>query len=477
MRLSTLTCAACATLLAISTANAQNNLVQPQSVVPTSGIDSYSRPNAEASPSDRVAQLTPTAFSYEDSAENSADAGCACESEPACCCESSCCCEPSCGCDSCGCGGWGMGDCLGDCCLGDPWTLSSCLTPCCDSPTYGGWVSFGYYNKNERWSFQDGDQLSFNDFPDHLNLDQAWFYVERVAEAGACSADYGYRFDVMYGAQAHTAQAFGNDGGTWDIAWDHGIYGWAIPQLYGEVAYGDLSVKVGHFWTPAGYEVVPAIGNFFYTHTLTHFNSEPFTHTGVLGTYSGSDNVTLYGGWALGWDTGFDQFGAGNIFVGGFGVNAGDNVTFTWITTAGNLGWYTSSEPGWTNHFVAIADLSDNTQWVIQSDVVDTDGSSTDPAFDVHTLGLTNYLFYTLNDCWKLGGRIEWYKSNNYAFDAGPQTSFYDVTAGVNYRPHANFVVRPEIRYDWTPSADRINAVSPDFYNQWSFSIDAVFTY
>ena len=71
------------------------------------------------------------------------------------------------------------------------------------------------------------------------------------------------------------------------MTFDNGIYGWAMPQAYGEVGYGDWSVKVGHFFTPVGYEVVPATGNFFYSHSLTLFNSEPFTHTGVLGTYSG----------------------------------------------------------------------------------------------------------------------------------------------------------------------------------------------
>ena len=59
----------------------------------------------------------------------------------------------------------------------------------------------GYYNHNERLSFNPGDELAFNDFPNHLNLDQAWFYVEKLAQAEGCCADYGYRFDMLYGAQ------------------------------------------------------------------------------------------------------------------------------------------------------------------------------------------------------------------------------------------------------------------------------------
>ncbi len=78
-----------------------------------------------------------------------------------------------------------------------------------------------------------------------------------------------------------------------------------MPQAYGTVAYDKLSVKVGHFYTPAGYEVVPATGNFFYSHAFTWNFTEPFTHTGALASYAASDELTLMGGWVAGWDSGF----------------------------------------------------------------------------------------------------------------------------------------------------------------------------
>jgi hypothetical protein len=427
-----------------------------------------------------------TAFNYNlaDCAceEPSCDVGqssCCCE-EPACCCE-----EPSCGCDNgccdnCGCGGGGS-SLFGDCCLGDPCVLQEELQPCCDrTHAYGGWASFGYYTDNERLSADDGDEFAFNDFPDHLNLDQAWLYFEKVAEADDCSADWGYRYDIMYGAQAHAAQSYGNpralDGpnlGAWDASLDHGVYGWAMPQAYGEVAFGDWSVKAGHWFTPVGYEVIPANGNFFYSHTLTHYNSEPFTHTGVLGTYSASDKVALSTGWALGWDTGFEQFDGGNIFVGGVTYTPSDDVTLIYMVTAGNLGWKSGGEEGFSHHFVGIADISENTQWVLQHDYLKTNGVLGDDDFEDEDKGLTNYLFYTLNDCWKLGARVEWWRTNILT---GNQASFYDMTYGLNYWAHANVVVRPEIRYDWTPSDEAVDSVIED-YNQLSFSIDCVMTY
>src|SRR5690606_28962718 len=119
-----------------------------------------------------------------------------------------------------------------------------------------------------------------------------WLFAERVA-ANNGNWGLGGRIDAIYGVDAQKMQAFGNPGagirnsGSFDASWDNGIYGWALPQLYGEVANDELSIKVGHFFTPIGYEVLPSTGNFFYTHSYTMFNSEPFTHTGALATYKG----------------------------------------------------------------------------------------------------------------------------------------------------------------------------------------------
>src|SRR4029079_7448140 len=144
-----------------------------------------------------------------------------------------------------------------------------------------------------------------------------------------CNWACGYRFDLVYGVDAQKTQAFGNSGFPspqgYDNSWDNGAYGWALPQAYAQFVKGDWDIKVGHFFTPIGYEVIPVTGNFFRSHSYTMFNSEPFTHTGALATYTGYENLTLYGGWALGWDTGFDQLNQGNIAIGGFAYELADD--------------------------------------------------------------------------------------------------------------------------------------------------------
>jgi hypothetical protein len=198
-------------------------------------------------------------------------------------------------------------------------------------------------------------------------------------------------------------------------------------------------------------------------------------HTGVLGTNTASDKVTWYAGWTLGWDTGFDQFGGGSNFLGGVGLNLTDDVTFTYITTAGNLGWKSANTDGYSHSIVAVATLSENWKYVFNSDYLTTNGSSVDPTLHQEDKSVVNYLFYTINDCWGLGSRVEWWKSNAYV--VGDAISYYEATAGVNYKPHANVVVRPEIRYDWTPAADTVNAAIGTPYNQWWFGVDAIFTF
>ena len=109
-----------------------------------------------------------------------------------CCCESSCgcengCCSSCCGCDSTGAwatasaiAAWAM---LGRCkaasllLLRPPRTAAG-FRPATTTTTSGC--------RSAR-----ADLLSFNDNPDELNFDQAWFYTEKVADADGCCCGLG----------------------------------------------------------------------------------------------------------------------------------------------------------------------------------------------------------------------------------------------------------------------------------------------
>ena len=340
-----------------------------------------------------------------------------------------------------------------------PYSLAGLVGLPDDSPwKIGGWTQIGYYNNNIPLSFSEGDLLSFHDNSDKVQLNQQWLFLERSA-ATEEGFGFGGRIDVMYGADAQKTQSFGNPGagirneGNFDASWDNGKYGFAIPQLYAEVAYSDVSVKLGHFFTPIGYEVVPATGNFFYSHSYTMFNSEPFTHTGALAAYTGFKGLTIYGGWAAGWDTGFDRLNSGSTWLGGVSADLTDKINLAYMGAYGNFGWRDGGGDGSYSHSVVLtANITDKLQYVAQNDIV----RITDAPFsDFKTTGLNQYLFYSINEQIRIGTRYELWKADG--------TKFSEATAGVHYLPHGNVTLRAEYRHDRSSEIGlKENAVSVD---------------
>lgn len=334
------------------------------------------------------------------------------------------------------------------CFPGEPWRLVP------ENPwgtRIGGWAQAGYHNK---------DDGRFNSHPGRLHLHQGYVYMQKAAD-GRYGWDWGFRADFIYGVDGPDLQAFGNHPGRWDYqnGFDHGIYGWAIPQAYGELAHDNLAIRFGHFYSPVGYEALTAPDRFFYSHAYTRNRSEPFTHTGVLAAYDVGERLTVYAGWTLGWDTGFDQRDQGNNFLGGFSYDLTDNVAMTYFACVGNLGW---RGEGYNHSLVFDVALTERLNYVFQTDHVTTDAETKN-----NDIGINQYLLYQLNRCWAIGGRLEWWRQDS--------ASLYEATAGLNWRPHPNFVLRPEIRYNWGQGI-RQN-IREDLSGGWIFGIDGIVTF
>ncbi|MEZ6063754.1 MAG: outer membrane beta-barrel protein [Planctomycetaceae bacterium] len=357
---------------------------------------------------------------------------------------------------------------------------------CGDGIEFGGWTQFGYqsgpdgaFSGNGAFNnvnFGPGAGLNNSNEWNNFQLNQQGLYINKTAD-GSNGIGFGFRAEMIYGVDGNEAQSFGNNPGRYDFnaRWNHGIYEWALPQLYAEVAAGDLSVKLGHFYTLIGYEVIPSGGNFFLSRQLTFYNSEPFTHTGALATYTASDELQVMGGWTLGMDTGFDQFAGGSSFLGGFIYTMSEATTFTYMMTVGNLGWRGN---GAINSVILTHDWSDKWSSVHQFDVLGSDAStrfgSNFAANGVadNSTGLINYLFYTINDKLKAGVRQEWYKADGISYNT--------MTYGVNITPVENFVIRPEVRQMWAPGATNGGAQAvghSSLFNSTVFGVDAILTY
>jgi len=399
--------------------------------------------------------------------------------------EASSCCAPTSVCDPASAASCGdlLSDACGESCgegCGESSEGCGLFGDCGHGITFGGWTQFGYQNGPDGAFTGNGAFNDVNFGPgtnprgkewNRLNLNQQGLYVNKTAD-GSNGLGLGFRAEMIYGVDGNEAQSFGNNPGRYDYlnGWDRGIYEFALPQLYVEAAIGDLSTKIGHFYTPIGYEVIPSGGNFFLSRQLTFYNSEPFTHTGFLSTYKAGDDLQILGGWTAGMDTGFDRFNGGSSFVGGFIYNVAEKTTLTYMMTAGNLGWRGN---GTINSIVLTQGWTEKISTVHQFDVLGSDLAADFATTGVanNSTGLINYAFYQVNDKVKAGVRQEWYKADGVGYNT--------MTYGVNITPMDKLVIRPEVRQMWAPGAEN-SAAAPghaDLFNSTVFGIDAIITY
>ena len=367
--------------------------------------------------------------------------------------------------------------------------------------TYG-WFDVGIGANN--WGSPFNGPITFNDRNWQGQMNQLYLVNEKVLDMESNALDWGGRVDLLYGTDYIFTTARGLDAKLLNQANGFGVYGapsWisskdyglAMPQLYGEVGAGNHAVKFGHFYTIIGYEVVPAIGNFFYTHAYTMQYGEPFTHTGILDTWSANDQLTVYAGITNGWDNfsdpiniiginnpGYPGANSNAAFLGGMSFKNSDATrTFTSTVSSGNepasfvgaLPPYGPVNVGnrsiWSN--VYIAELNDKVTYVFQNDngwqfnantAFTTLGQQPGTA---QWYGINQYLFYNFSDTLIGGMRMEWFRDNNGyrvltpirnavsggAYASGFQGNFWEFSWGLNYKPNRNFIVRPELRYDF----------------------------
>ena len=320
-----------------------------------------------------------------------------------------------------------------------------------------GYLQLGYHSDSTG---------GFNSHPDALNLHQMYLAIEKLADEDA-ETGLGFRVDLVYGVDAQDMQSFGNEAGSNvfddDADWDHGIYGWAMPQLYATVVRGDLSVKGGHFFGGLGLESVNPNDNFFYSRSKAMNRSQPRTLTGFMADYNITDDLTTSFGWTAGWDTGFDRGNDGDSSDGSTLVAVAsfelveDEVSVTYAVTMGDLG---SRGEGYVHSVYAELEIEDEIYYGIESVLVETNSGS--QGHD-HTVGISQILHTSITDDLSAGVRIEWWKKNGQ--------SEYDLTFGLNIKASDCVIIRPEVRTDWGA------ATATGEEDQSVFGIDVILNY
>jgi hypothetical protein len=349
--------------------------------------------------------------------------------------------------------------------------LSSTL----DGWRFRGWLDGGYvWNTSNPDSKFNGPYNSIDRSAEPM-FNQLYAIVERPLPTDG-SLGAGFRADLLYGYDHFLGQSRGFEvDRDFGPRWNGQYYGLAIPQAYGEFGCDVLSVKLGHFYTTVGYEVLPALGNFFYSRAYSYQFGQPITHWGGVISSQLTRNWHAHAGMVNGWDS---------------LVGRANNINFL-----GGLRFTPDSDRWWASFALVSGQEQNNVAGL--PGVIGTDGNRTRYSFLLGVTpggpcgrweyvfhhfygwqengtpqrdfarwyGIDQYLYYRASRTVRLGTRFEWFRDedgtrvglNRPANLTNPPLpgNYFSLTVGLNYAPTASVLVRPEIRWDFTSNTIR----------------------
>ena len=384
----------------------------------------------------------------------------------------------------------------GECAGSD--SCSSCGKTCANSCTidtsgttrFYGWLNGGVLlNSSSPPSRFNGPYNAIDN--DGGMFNQAYLIGEKTLDSRA-AFDIGGRIDVLYGYDFFLAQSIGVEVSPDGVMkWNNQYYGLAIPQAYGQFGNEDVSIKIGHFYTPVGYEGVPAPNNFFYSKAYSYMFAGPFTHWGGLASAKLSDGWTAQGGLVNGWNA-LDRVHDYLAVLAGLKYTARQWWTsFTIITgnEYNNVAGLPDITPDYANRtrYSWIVDLQSGTGWeYVFHQWFGSQAEGTPSGKAALWYGIDQYLYYTFNSNWKFGGRFEWFRDQDgtrVGLNRAPNPNkppfpgnFTSGSIGLNWTPSPNLTVRPEIRVDWFDGVNRPFADGTKV-NQFLVGTDAIWSF
>jgi hypothetical protein len=115
---------------------------------------------------------------------------------------------------------------------------------------------------------------------------------------------------------------------------------------------------------------------------------------------------------------------------------------------------------------------------------------------DAEWYGINQYFIYTISPKLSAATRIEWLRDDDGVRIAGVGNvvpgkgwpalpgfagNFYELTLGLNWRPHTNLLVRPEVRWDWYDGTRNLAGELPfddgSSDHQFTFATDMIVTF
>ena len=343
---------------------------------------------------------------------------------------------------------------------------------------------YGHVEAGYTWNFDDpDDELNpFRIFDFEHNepiLDQLDFTIERAVDYRKNKFDVGFKGEIMWGADAGIIHS----NGLFD--WYDGIRKpenqWDLTQAYVDVVIPvgtGLRLRMGKFVNFVGYETInPTTGGIvdFYSRSLIFFNY-PFTHTGIIGTYDITKDVTLTLGISRGDNQSTDDNNDMISFLGSINWVISDQWALYFSNSTGPE--RTDNDDDYRATFDATLYYTPTKEFTAAGNVyyVFEEGGAAD-GDDAQLIAFALLAAYQIDPMFTIKGRVEWmHDDDNYRL--GPIEDIYEATVGLTIKPFPNdqwgqnLKIRPELRWDHSPDA----AFHGDD-NQFTFGVDVVVTF
>ena len=320
------------------------------------------------------------------------------------------------------------------------------------STTLSGYVSTGYKYANSASSGYFRAGKNRNSF----SLDVVDLKLSSAQGDGAM--DTGYTVELWMGPGAQSI-------GTADDATEGTV---ELMQANIDLRIAGIDLKVGQFGTVVGAETYDYTSNAFYTHSFG-FAVEPTHHTGVLASYTVSDDLQVSAGLANtttaetnGTSTGS---GSSKTYLGsvsytlpsGTGQLAGTELYYGIVS--GNGTGVGGDDDVYHYASITLPELVANLSVSLAWDRVDSGTAGTG---DDNIVGL--YLGYQVNDDLALNVRYEQGNVNTQSSGwLSNADGIQSVTVGLNYKVWDNVISRIEYRNDdkdGTGSAQKVIAAN-----------------
>jgi len=357
-----------------------------------------------------------------------------------------------------------------------------------------GYVEGGYFHDFTRPQKGGATFILFNSFKNSGVLDKVSLNVERTVDPCKKQFDLGFRLEGIYGSDA----AFIHSNGMW--AKETGHTQSDLLQAYVDATIPGIParLRVGKWIELAGFEQYSAniYGAFgdpsraLYSYSYQFLFAEPGTQTGILATYVLNPQWTFDAGLTRGWNQSTRDSNGTSDFLGRLTFTPSDKTTVIFVMTEGpefpiavgnnvptgdNKDWWTALD------LVVTQKVNDKLKLGLGLDYVETPQIPNLKDGTKQWGGVAGYLSYALDPHFTLNTRLEWYQDAASGFSTGAPVgaNYYESTVGVAIKPFpkdkifSNLLFRPEIRYDRSNRP----VFNSNERNQWTFSMDALFTF